>query len=163
MVVHCWFQHQLNSGNGPAYNDDILSLKSCPSCSALALDGRNFHAWNYRQFIVKLLGVDSESELSYSSSLIAADFSNYSAWHYRTMLLPRLYNEDITTGAGPGEHGCKQRLTAVCLLEVSQCNRTREVQVIVSCLLLSPPCCVVHCNLEDTFKQIVVVWTCSDI
>ena len=66
--------------------------------SALSLDGRNFHAWNYRQFIVKLLGVDSESELAYSSTLIAADFSNYSAWHYRTMLLPRLYNEDITTG-----------------------------------------------------------------
>eukprot|EP00878_Enallax_costatus_P016572 GHUV01017388.1.p2 GENE.GHUV01017388.1~~GHUV01017388.1.p2 ORF type:complete len:410 (+),score=127.97 GHUV01017388.1:231-1460(+) len=65
--------------------------------SALSLDGRNFHAWNYRQFVVKLLGVDSESELAYSSTLIAADFSNYSAWHYRTMLLPRLYNEDITT------------------------------------------------------------------
>jgi len=28
----------------------------------------------------------------------AADFSNYSAWHYRTLLLPRLHNEDITTG-----------------------------------------------------------------
>eukprot|EP00775_Hariotina_reticulata_P008474 gene8474-8657_t len=66
---------------------------------ALVLDGRNFHAWNYRQFIVKLLGVDAESELGYSSSLIAADFSNYSAWHYRTMLLPKLYNEDIKTGA----------------------------------------------------------------
>jgi geranylgeranyl transferase type-2 subunit alpha len=67
-------------------------------CSALTLDGRNFHAWNYRQFIVKLMGVHAEEELSYTSSLIAADFSNYSAWHYRTMLLPRLYNEDIATG-----------------------------------------------------------------
>uniref|UniRef100_A0A383VPP4 Geranylgeranyl transferase type-2 subunit alpha n=1 Tax=Tetradesmus obliquus TaxID=3088 RepID=A0A383VPP4_TETOB len=65
--------------------------------SALALDGRNFHAWNYRQFVVKLMGVHAEEELSYTSSLIAADFSNYSAWHYRTMLLPRLYNEDIAT------------------------------------------------------------------
>lgn len=67
-------------------------------CSALSLDGRNFHAWNYRQFVVKLMGVHTEEELGYSSSLIAADFSNYSAWHYRTMLLPRLYNEDIKTG-----------------------------------------------------------------
>jgi hypothetical protein len=31
--------------------------------------------------------------------LCAADFSNYSAWHYRTLLLPRLHNEDINTGA----------------------------------------------------------------
>jgi hypothetical protein len=52
------------------------------------------------------MGVHAEEELSYTSSLIAADFSNYSAWHYRTMLLPRLYNEDIATGV----HGW-----AVCL------------------------------------------------
>jgi geranylgeranyl transferase type-2 subunit alpha len=82
--------------------------------SALALDGRNFHAWNYRQFIVKLMGVHAEEELSYASSLIAADFSNYSAWHYRTMLLPRLYNEDITTGA----HQSSQVCVCVCMQQL---------------------------------------------
>lgn len=86
----------------------------CWACSALALDGRNFHAWNYRQFIVKLLGVDSESELGYSSSLIAADFSNYSAWHYRTMLLPRLFNDEITTGEGASMHACSVGILVGC-------------------------------------------------
>eukprot|EP00878_Enallax_costatus_P028660 GHUV01030975.1.p1 GENE.GHUV01030975.1~~GHUV01030975.1.p1 ORF type:complete len:164 (-),score=23.38 GHUV01030975.1:190-681(-) len=103
--VACYITLSLDGCNFCAYKycHEMLCCQVDPCAlsvarSALSLDGRNFHAWNYRQFVVKLLGVDSESELAYSSTLIAADFSNYSAWHYRTMLLPRLYNEDITTG-----------------------------------------------------------------
>lgn len=40
-------------------------------CSALAVDNRNFHAWNYRQFLVKLMDLPTEGELNYSTSLIA--------------------------------------------------------------------------------------------
>lgn len=44
--------------------------------SALAVDGRNFHAWNYRQFMVKLLDLTTEGELAYSTSLIAGQGSS---------------------------------------------------------------------------------------
>lgn len=39
--------------------------------SALSVDSRNFHAWNYRQFVAKLLGVPSEAELAYTTTCIA--------------------------------------------------------------------------------------------
>ncbi|KAI8473190.1 MAG: hypothetical protein J3K34DRAFT_519200 [Monoraphidium minutum] len=67
--------------------------------SALEQDGRNFHAWAYRQFIVKLTApkVTTEDELSYAAGRIAADFSNYSAWHYRTILLHKLHTEEVAT------------------------------------------------------------------
>jgi hypothetical protein len=71
-----------------------------PRRSALEQDGRNFHAWAYRQFVVKLSspGVTTEDELAYAGARIAADFSNYSAWHYRTILLHKLYCEEVQTG-----------------------------------------------------------------
>lgn len=50
---------------------------------ALDADERNFHAWGYRQYIVKLLGTPVEEELCYSEEKVAQNFSNYSAWHYR--------------------------------------------------------------------------------
>ena len=44
------------------------------------------------------MGRSTEEELRYTTELIAQDFSNYSAWHYRTILLPKLYGEEIRTG-----------------------------------------------------------------
>jgi geranylgeranyl transferase type-2 subunit alpha len=74
-----------------------------PSGSALEQDGRNFHAWAYRQFVIRQSGdaVTTEDELVYSGARIASDFSNYSAWHYRTILLHKLYCEEVPTGEGP--------------------------------------------------------------
>lgn len=42
--------------------------------------------------------VTTEDELAYAGGRIADDFSNYSAWHYRTILLHKLYAEEVPTG-----------------------------------------------------------------
>jgi geranylgeranyl transferase type-2 subunit alpha len=46
--------------------------------------------------------VTTEDELAYAGGCIAADFSNYSAWHYRTILLHKLYAEEVQTGGRQG-------------------------------------------------------------
>jgi hypothetical protein len=71
----------------------VLQSDSCPSacqaCGRLQSELTPKCAWNSRAAAAAYVFI------------AAADLSNYSAWHYRTLLLPRLHNEDITTG----EHG----------------------------------------------------------
>ena len=47
----------------------------------LTLDGRNFHAWSYRIWVIAHL--DKTDELSFTKDRIEANFSNFSAWHHR--------------------------------------------------------------------------------
>lgn len=71
----------------------------------LALDSRNFHAWDYRRRIVEeieRLGGKSlvEQEIGYTEKMIQSNLSNFSAWHNRSMLIPRVLEE---RGAGKEE------------------------------------------------------------
>lgn len=64
----------------------------------LALDSRNFHAWDYRRRIVEeieRLGEKSlvEQEFAYTEKMIQSNLSNFSAWHNRSMLIPRVLEE----------------------------------------------------------------------
>jgi geranylgeranyl transferase type-2 subunit alpha len=64
----------------------------------LALDSRNFHAWDYRRKIVEeleRLGKKSmiEPEFEYTTKMIQSNLSNFSAWHNRSQLIPRLLEE----------------------------------------------------------------------
>jgi geranylgeranyl transferase type-2 subunit alpha len=64
----------------------------------LALDSRNFHAWDYRRKIVselERLGNKSmvEPEFEYTTKMIQSNLSNFSAWHNRSQLIPRLLEE----------------------------------------------------------------------
>jgi len=64
----------------------------------LALDSRNFHAWDYRRKIVEeleRLGKKSfvEAEFEYTTKMIQSNLSNFSAWHNRSQLIPRLLDE----------------------------------------------------------------------
>lgn len=64
----------------------------------LALDSRNFHAWDYRRRIVseiERIGGESlvEKEFGYTEKMIQSNLSNFSAWHNRSMLIPRVLEE----------------------------------------------------------------------
>lgn len=64
----------------------------------LAMDSRNFHAWDYRRKIVEeleRLGEKSmvEPEFEYTTKMIQSNLSNFSAWHNRSQLIPRLLEE----------------------------------------------------------------------
>ncbi|GAA5823785.1 hypothetical protein JCM11251_003293 [Rhodosporidiobolus azoricus] len=83
----------------------------------LEKDGRNFHSWDYRRYLISsILALSSappdptfqrtkplphpttESELAFTTRKISANFSNFSAWHYRTKMLAKLWTEK---GWGP--------------------------------------------------------------
>ncbi|KAL7749038.1 Rab geranylgeranyltransferase [Sorochytrium milnesiophthora] len=66
----------------------------------LDIDARNFHAWNYRHYVVEKLkeaqcSTDDvhqviRSEFAYTGSKIAQSTVNYSAWHYRSTLIEEI-------------------------------------------------------------------------
>ncbi|KAG7544182.1 Protein prenyltransferase alpha subunit [Arabidopsis thaliana x Arabidopsis arenosa] len=51
---------------------------------------RNFHAWNYRRFVVELTETSAEDELQYTNMINDICFSIYSVWHYRSVLVSSL-------------------------------------------------------------------------
>ncbi|KAJ3574574.1 hypothetical protein NP233_g1680 [Leucocoprinus birnbaumii] len=55
----------------------------------LDADARNFHAWNYRRYILANTpkARTPKSELTYTKQKILSNFSNFSAWHQRSKVL----------------------------------------------------------------------------
>ncbi|KAF9458639.1 rab-protein geranylgeranyltransferase [Collybia nuda] len=60
----------------------------------LDADPRNFHAWNYRRYILASMPVSKplNSELHYTARKIEANLSNFSAWHQRSKILAILWD-----------------------------------------------------------------------
>lgn len=52
----------------------------------LDYDPRNFHAWNYRRYVLASSDIQTSpnQELAYTARKIEANFSNFSAWHQRS-------------------------------------------------------------------------------
>lgn len=92
-----WFHRRWLFSRLSLYPDIIKSLvpAELKLCGKLfEVDCRNFHAWNYRTFLVdQLVKRDIEEELKYTRELINKNFSNYSAWHRRANFLQKLPSE----------------------------------------------------------------------
>ncbi|GME74888.1 unnamed protein product [Ambrosiozyma monospora] len=64
-------------------------------------DSRNFHAWQYRRFIIQCYKESLSSddakiqvdwdEFKFTTKMINKDISNYSAWHNRSKLIEKLF------------------------------------------------------------------------
>lgn len=89
-----WAIENLGYYNGTQICDLKSELQLCDLL--LTKDERNFHCWNYRNFIAKLDHVTSDEILGKSTSLIEKNFSNYSAWHLRVQALKENPLEDWT-------------------------------------------------------------------
>ncbi|EIM90234.1 rab-protein geranylgeranyltransferase [Stereum hirsutum FP-91666 SS1] len=60
----------------------------------LEADARNFHAWNYRRYVLAGMPVrwSEIAELGFTTKKIESNFSNFSAWHQRTKILSSLWD-----------------------------------------------------------------------
>lgn len=63
----------------------------------LSMDARNFHAWNYRRYILAhcppLLKRTDAEELAYTTRHIEKNHSNFSAWHQRSLVYAKIWSE----------------------------------------------------------------------
>ncbi|KAG0561983.1 hypothetical protein KC19_9G108200 [Ceratodon purpureus] len=87
-----WYHRKWVIGLGLSSLDaELVLLKKL-----LRLDGRNFHGWDYRRFIVKTKGVPPEEAILFTTDKINENFSNYSAWHNRSALLSEISKKEGT-------------------------------------------------------------------
>ncbi|WWC71039.1 uncharacterized protein I206_104992 [Kwoniella pini CBS 10737] len=65
----------------------------------LDADSRNFHAWDYRRYVLASLPTQRPllDELKYTQSKIESNFSNFSAWHCRTKTLAAIWEKEHTS------------------------------------------------------------------
>ena len=64
--------------------DPLLELEF--SASILALDAKNYHTWQHRQWVIKEFKL-WENELEYVNKLLADDIRNNSAWNQRYFVI----------------------------------------------------------------------------
>ena len=95
------FNHRrwaLESMQAPSYEKELVLCQKM-----LMMDHRNFHAWDYRRWLMsrlyhgELSPAVVEMELKFTLEKISQNFSNYSAWHYRSKLITLVENQSTDT------------------------------------------------------------------
>ncbi|KIM49288.1 hypothetical protein M413DRAFT_438472 [Hebeloma cylindrosporum] len=97
-----WCLENLPNGPGQEGDADFLGWKQNSWDKELVIvelmlsaDPRNFHAWDYRRFILASMPIAREEEdkleLQFTYKKITANFSNFSAWHQRSKTLRKLW------------------------------------------------------------------------
>ncbi|KAG6817084.1 hypothetical protein H0H87_012852 [Tephrocybe sp. NHM501043] len=88
----------------------------------LDADPRNFHAWNYRRYVLASMPVprSEKSELVYTSRKIEANISNFSAWHQRSKVLTSLRESSTNAPARPTEEGDDKELLESEILAIQE-------------------------------------------
>lgn len=66
------------------YNVELLLCNSF-----LMKDERNFHCWDYRNYISDIAQTELDREMEFTTEKIKSNFSNFSAWHRRHKLFLR--------------------------------------------------------------------------
>ncbi|KIY66109.1 rab-protein geranylgeranyltransferase [Cylindrobasidium torrendii FP15055 ss-10] len=87
----------------PEGDDPVLWRRACWEQEMavvekmLDLDSRNYHAWNYRRFVLAGLPVQrpQAEELEYTMKKIESNISNFSAWHQRAKVLSSLWADGV--------------------------------------------------------------------
>jgi len=99
-----------NIPDGPTNSEPSKSWRSRTWARELAIvekmldrDSRNFHAWNYRRYVLAYMPESDrrppKSELAYTTRKIEQNFSNFSAWHQRTKVWGVIWREQPETEA----------------------------------------------------------------
>lgn len=52
------------------------------------------HCWDYRQQLVKNVGVPNQDEFEFSELKIMGNLSNYSSWHYRSKIISNTFSDE---------------------------------------------------------------------
>ena len=87
-----WFQRVfiLNNMFRPKLERELLLCNQ-----ALEKDDRNFHCWDHRRYVSRLLQISVENELSFTLDKINANFSNFSSWYQRSCLITDVVTNNI--------------------------------------------------------------------
>ncbi|XP_006458270.1 hypothetical protein AGABI2DRAFT_216711 [Agaricus bisporus var. bisporus H97] len=96
-----WCLENIPSGPAPAGEEDANGWKQAAWQKDLFVveqmlnkDPRNFHAWDYRRYILSQIPKPPlpKTELAYTKAKIVSNFSNFSAWHQRSKILLSLWS-----------------------------------------------------------------------